>query len=118
MRLLDLIIQEYITIVELLEQENPVENERIIIDREEFKQLLEKYGYLNFTQKTRAYKDLNFIIHDKNNYTLPCKNHTLKRQSDGLLSITGHIKLSSIYITPMWNCDYKLKGFLYGKEKH
>ena len=74
MRLLDLIIQEYITIVELLEQENPVENERIIIDREEFKQLLEKYGYLNFTQKTRAYKDLNFIIHDKNNYTLPCKN--------------------------------------------
>mgnify|MGYP000175811678 CR=1 FL=1 len=33
MRLLDLIIQEYITIVELLEQENPVENERIIIDR-------------------------------------------------------------------------------------
>lgn len=79
MRLLDLIIQEYITIVELLEQENPVENERIIIDREEFKQLLEKYGYLNFTQKTRAYKDLNFIIHDKNNYTLPCKNHTLKK---------------------------------------
>jgi len=69
MRLLDLIIQEYITIVELLEQENPVENERIIIDREEFKQLLEKYGY----------KDLNFIIHDKNNYTLPCKNHTLKK---------------------------------------
>lgn len=79
MRLLDLIIQEYITIVELLEQENPVENERIIIDREEFKQLLEKYGYLNFTQKTRAYEDLNFIIHDKNNYTLPCKNHTLKK---------------------------------------
>lgn len=79
MRLLDLIIQEYISIVELLEQENPVENERIIINREEFKRLLEKYGYLNFAQKTRAYKDLNFIIYDKNNYTLPCKDHTLKK---------------------------------------
>ena len=58
MRLLDLIIQEYITIVELLEQENPVENERIIIDREEFKQLLEKYGYLSLihiSEPTRPY---------------------------------------------------------------
>lgn len=79
MRLLDLIIQEYISIVELLEQEHDIENERIIIDREEFKRLLEKYGYMKFAQKVKAYKDLNFIFHDKNNYTLPCKDHTLNK---------------------------------------
>lgn len=79
MKLLDLIIQEYISIVELLEQEHDTENERIIIEREEFKRLLEKYGYMKFAQKVKAYKDLNFIIHDKNNYTLPCKDHTLKK---------------------------------------
>lgn len=38
-----------------------------------FRELLEKYGYMSFKQKTRFYKQLNFIIHDKNNYTMPCK---------------------------------------------
>jgi len=79
MKLLDLVAQEYISIVELLEQEHDIENERIIIDREEFKRLLEKYGYMKFAQKVKAYKDLNFIFHDKNNYTLPCKDHTLNK---------------------------------------
>jgi len=78
-KLLELIIKEFITIVERLEQDNPVENERIVIERDEFKKLLEKYAYATFKQKTKAYKDLNFIIHDKNNYTMPYKDRTTKK---------------------------------------
>jgi len=77
MTLLDLIIREYISIVELLEISNPVENDRIVIEREEFRNMLEKYAYATFTQKTKAYKDLNFIIHDNNNYTMPYKDKEL-----------------------------------------
>jgi len=76
---MDLIVKEFISIVDRLEQDNPVENERIVIDRDEFKKLLEKYAYATFKQKTRAYKDLNFIIHDKNNYTMPHKDKVSKK---------------------------------------
>jgi hypothetical protein len=77
--LLDMIIKEYISIVEALAEDEPIENGRIIIDRESFKAILEKYGYMTFSQKTKAYKALNFIIHDKNNYTMPCKNPALNK---------------------------------------
>lgn len=79
MKLLELVIREYISIVRLLEQDNAIENERIVIDKEDFKALLEKYGYASFSAKTRAYKNLNFIIHDKNNYTMPCKDPMLNK---------------------------------------
>jgi len=74
MRLLDMIIKEYISIVELLEIQKEVENDRIIIEREDFRGLLERYAYATFSTKTRVYKALNFIIHDKNNYTMPHKD--------------------------------------------
>jgi len=77
MTLLELIIKEYIAIVEQLEADNEVENDRIIIEREEFKKMLEKYAYTTFTQKTKVYKSLNFIIHDSNNYTMPYKDKGL-----------------------------------------
>lgn len=73
MRLFDLVIKEYVSIVEAIIENEPIENNRIIIDKGYFKILLEKYHYMKFNQKTKIYKDLNFIIHDKNNYTLPCK---------------------------------------------
>lgn len=79
MKLLDLLIKEYIAIVEILEQDNPIENDRIIIERENFKKMLEKHAYMTFSQKTKAYKDLNFIIHDNNNYTMPYKDTELKK---------------------------------------
>ena len=79
MRLIDLIIKEYLSIVEMLEMDNHVENDRIVIDREHFKELLEKYQYVTFRQKTKVYKDLNFIIHDNNNYTMPHKDRELKK---------------------------------------
>jgi len=79
MRFLDLVVQEYIKMVEVLAIDNAVENERIIIDKEIFKSFLEKYGYMKFNQKCKVYKDLNFIIHDKNNYTLPCKDPVLNK---------------------------------------
>jgi hypothetical protein len=79
MSLLDMVVKEYIVLVELLEQDLPIENNRMILDREHFKGLLEKYGYMTFKQKTKVYKDLNFIIHDKNNYTMPCLDHTLNK---------------------------------------
>ena len=79
MKLLDLVVKEFISAIEILEQDNDVENDRIIINREDFKRMLEKYGYMKFTDKTKTYKDLNFIIHDKNNYTMPCKDVELKK---------------------------------------
>jgi hypothetical protein len=79
MRLLDLVIKEYISIVEALQEGEAVENNRIVIDKGYFKELLEKYHYMKFGDKTKIYKDLNFILHDKNNYTLPCKDTETKK---------------------------------------
>lgn len=75
MKLFELITKEFIFVVETLLVNEDVENNRIIIDKEYFKRLLEKYSYMNFREKVKIYKDLNFIIHDKNNYTLPCREH-------------------------------------------
>ena len=72
MTLLELVIKEYISIVDSLMESEDITNDRIIIDRELFRSLLEKYNYMKFRDKTRIYKNLNFILHDKNNYTLPC----------------------------------------------
>ena len=79
MKLLDLIIQEYVSIVDKLLDKEPIENNRIIIDKERFKEILEKYHYLKFNQKTQIYKDLNLIIHDENNYTMPVKDTDTKK---------------------------------------
>ena len=77
MKLLDLVIKEYLAIVGSLTDTEPIENNRIIVDRLYFKEALEKYGYMSFRQKTKVYKALNLIIHDKNNYTMPCKDTEL-----------------------------------------
>jgi len=79
MKLSDLIIKEYLSIIESLIEAHSIENNRIIINKDYFKELLEKYQYMKFNQKTQVYKDLNFIIHDKNNYTMPCKDVELKK---------------------------------------
>lgn len=71
--LLDLIIKEYISLVDILLITEIVDNNRIILEREHFKNLLEKYKYMNFSDKVKVYKDLNLILHDKNNYTMPCR---------------------------------------------
>ena len=72
--LLDLFLFEYFSIVQTLAQDYPVENDRIIIGREVFKKALDKYAYMTVAGKIKAYKDLNFIIHDKNNYTMPVRD--------------------------------------------
>jgi len=77
MTLLDMIIKEYISIVKMLETKKEVENDRIIIGRDEFKGILERYAFTTFTQKTKAYKDLNFIICNNNSYTIPYKDKDL-----------------------------------------
>ena len=79
MKLFNMIIKEYLSIVGSLEETQPIENNRIVIDRLYFKELLEKYHYMSFKQKTKIYKDLNLIIHDQNNYTMPYKDTELKK---------------------------------------
>jgi len=79
MKLLDLIIKEYIAVVETLAVDRPIDNNRIVVEREEFKRMLEQYTYATFAAKTKAYKALNFIIHDQNNYTMPWKDTELKK---------------------------------------
>jgi len=75
MKLIDLVLKEYIAIVEHFEKTETVTNNRIIIDKIIFKNLLEKYGYLKFSEKIKIYKALNFIIHDKKTYTLTVWNN-------------------------------------------
>jgi len=78
--MLSLIAKEYIAIVEALEEEqHEVENNRIVISREEFKEMLERYAFATFSYKTKVYKDLNFIIHDNESYTMPYKDKELKK---------------------------------------
>ncbi|BFL12252.1 hypothetical protein LIZ64_08530 [[Clostridium] hylemonae] len=79
MRLLELVVQEYLSIISVLEDCETIENDRIIIEREHFKALLEKYAYMKFKDKCKIYKNLNLIEHDKNNYTLPCKDKQSKK---------------------------------------
>jgi len=79
MTLLDLIVKEYISVVDSLEINNEVENDRIVIERAEFKTMLEKYAYATFTYKTKIYKALNFIVHDNNNYTMPYKDKEMSK---------------------------------------
>lgn len=75
-KILEIIAKEFITITEHLAENYDIENNRIIIERNDFKELLQKYDYMNFKQKCKIYKQLNFIIHDKNNYTLPVRTNT------------------------------------------
>lgn len=79
MTLLELVIKEYLTIVSNLEDTETVINDRIIIEREYFQNLLMKYQYMSFKDKTKIYKQLNLIIHDKNNYTMPVKDEITKK---------------------------------------
>lgn len=79
MSLLEFLLKEYLSIVAKLEVTETIENNRIIIDRDYFRNLLEKYPYITFRDKTKIYKALNLIIHDKNNYTMPCKDKKSKK---------------------------------------
>ena len=84
MSLLEFLLKEYLSIVAKLEATEIVENNRIVIDRDYFRNLLEKYPYITFRDKTKVYKVLNLIIHDKNNYTMPCKDKKSKKQLERL----------------------------------
>ena len=79
MKLVELVIKEYLDIISFLEETEPIENDRIVIDCNFFRELLEKYHYMKFRDKTKIYKTLNFIIHDKNNYTMPYKDAETKK---------------------------------------
>lgn len=79
LRAFEFVVKEYISIVEHLIISEPIENDRIVLDRETFSKLLEQYDYMTFSAKTKIYKQLNFIIHDKNNYTIPYKDKELKK---------------------------------------
>ncbi len=100
MTLLELVIKEYISIVDSLMESEDITNDRIIIDRELFRSLLEKYNYMKFRDKTRIYKNLNFILHDKNNYTLPCKdiekNKTIRKV---VINYTTYATIKHLYET-------------------
>jgi len=77
--ILFLIIMEYISIVKQLKLMYSLDNERLIVERDTFKNMLERYPYTSFTKKIKVYKDLNFIIFDSNNYTMPYKDKELKK---------------------------------------
>lgn len=102
MRLLEFVITEFITITEYLQEENNVENNKIIIERETFKTLLEKYGYLTFKEKCKMYKQLNFLIHDNNNYTMPCRIEG-KTERKVVINFDTYLMLKKLYNTIVEN---------------
>ena len=79
MKLLDMFIKEYLLILKGLENKQPIENNRIMVDKSHFRELLERYNYIGFNQKTKLYKKLGFILHDNKSYTLPCKDKELNK---------------------------------------
>ena len=79
MTLLEDVLKEYLLFVDFFKKKYGVEKERIIIDKEKFKKLLEKYPYLEFKEKIRIYKDLNLIIHDKKSYSISYRDPILKK---------------------------------------
>ncbi|MCL2225427.1 MAG: hypothetical protein FWB96_10730 [Defluviitaleaceae bacterium] len=100
MKLLDLIVKEYIAIVETLAENKTIENNRIIVEREEFKAMLEQYAYATFTAKTKAYKALGFIIHDNNNYTMPYKDTALKKTvRKVIINYSTYLEVKNLYET-------------------
>jgi len=76
---IEVVTNEFISIVDYLVKTKASENNRLILEKELFKKLLEKNAYLKFSEKTKIYKQLNFIIHDKNSYTLPYKCKETKK---------------------------------------
>lgn len=98
MRLLEIVTNEYITIVEYLLQNYDIENNRLILERETFKILLEKYGYMTFKEKCKIYKQFNFIIHDKNNYTMPIRNAG-KTERKVIINFDTYLMLKELYNT-------------------
>lgn len=74
-----MLIGEFISLVEMWEHDNPLENGRLILDKEEFKEFLETYAFMSFQAKVKVYKTLNFIIHDKTSYTMPHKENGQKK---------------------------------------
>ena len=79
MNLLFMIIKEAISIIEMLSVLYGAQNDRIIVERDKFKEALEKFPYASFAQKVKVYKAINLLIHDKGNYTLPYKDKELKK---------------------------------------
>ncbi|WP_395014369.1 hypothetical protein [Robinsoniella peoriensis] len=102
MRLLEIVTNEYITIVEYLLQNYDIENNRLILERETFKILLEKYGYMTFKEKCKIYKQLNFITHDKNNYTMPCRIDG-KTERKVVLNFDTYLIIKELYNTIVEN---------------
>lgn len=96
--MLELVAKEYLSIVETLIETETVLNGRIVIEKERFKTLLEKYQYLKFKDKVKIYKDLNFIIHDKNNYTLPCRDSE-KTVRKVVINYNAYLTLKQLYET-------------------
>lgn len=69
-----------------------------MIGRDLFKNTLQRYGYMSFREKTKVYKDLNFILHDENNYTLPVKDKVLnKTVRKVVFNYTTYLTIKNLY---------------------
>ena len=100
MNLLFLIIKEYISIVEQLRLTYPLENDRLIVEREDFKKMLEIYAFASFAQKVKLYKELNLIIYDNNNYTMPYKDKKQKKTiRKVIINYKTYEAMSELYAT-------------------
>lgn len=102
MKLLELVIKEFITITEYLHENTDIESNVMIIEKELFKSLLEKYGYLTFKEKCKIYKQLNFLKHDKNNYTMPCRVDS-KTERKVVINFDTYLIIKELYNTIVEN---------------
>lgn len=54
---------------------------------------------MNFSDKVKVYKDLNLIIHDKNNYTMPCRGETKKTVRKVVINYSTYETVKKLYET-------------------
>ena len=74
LNLLEVLVNEFLSLVEYLEKTGyKSKNDRIIIEKEDFCRLLEKNKYLTFKKKVQYYKAFNFIFFSFDSYTFPVK---------------------------------------------
>lgn len=101
MSLLEVLVNEFLSIVEFLVKTNAIDNERIIIEKDEFKRLMEKNKFLTFKKKVQYYKAFNFIFFSLDSYTFPVRINT-KTVRKVVINYKTYTSLKYLY-------DYKFK---------
>ena len=98
MRLLDLVLQEYFSIIEHLKNNRNETGDEIVIDNQLFYSFLDKNLYIKRTDKLKIYKQLNLIHCNANGYTSVIRDKETKKSCRKvILNIKSYSVLKKLY---------------------